>query len=227
MVCDSDDGRRACRDKRPGSILVIWREGIGDDMFASSLNPCTYLRKLPLACTVDQIIDAVATHLRFTESIVWREIYEKPKRTPILLPVRNFEADRTSNLLAALQDYPADAERLIENFRSSWFDPGYRCPKGGRPGGFLDSRQIGFSKDRKRHDRRVSRQDDKLRTGLRLLRAFYRLGTPYEVGFHYDVCRPRGAKPRPLNAHFWNAAKEINEYRTDSYLNIAPDDEIR
>ena len=62
---------------------------------------------------------------------------------------------------------------------------------------------------------------------MRLLNAFYRLGTPYEIGFHYDVCRARHTKPRPLNAYFWDAAHEGREYRKEIYLNIAPDDEIR
>jgi hypothetical protein len=227
VVCESGDGRLACRDKRPGSIIVIWREGIGDDIFAKALNSCTYLYKLAKGSSVEEVIDVIAAHLDFSGTILWKEIHHGPKKTPILLPVRNFEPDDTATFVGSLHHHPPDAQRLIDDFRATWFDSSYRSPKGGRPGAFLDSRQIGFSKDRKIHDRRVSRQSDEVKTKLRLLGAFYRFGIPYEIGFHYDVCRPRRSKPRPLNASFWNGAREAKEHRTEVYLNIAPDDEIR
>ena len=226
-VCESADGRKACRDKRPGSILVVWREGIGGDLLTDALSTCTYLYEFPTDGSENDVVNVVTAHLDFSERILRREIYHAPKRTPILLPVRNFEPDYTSRFITSLHQHPPDAQRLIDEFRVAWFASSYRHPKGGRPGAFLDSRKIGFSKDRKLHDRRVPRQVSRVRTALRLLDAFYRLGSPYEIGFHYDVCRPRRTKPRPLNADFWNPAHEVYEHRTEVYLNIAPDDEIR
>jgi hypothetical protein len=228
--CDSDLEKKACRAKRPGSILVIWRSGIFDGFITRELSLSLYLVKsLPAKSNqeaVQSTISIVRQHFSMYRDVLQPEILD-PKKTPLLLPPRNFEARETAELLRSLHDHQVRDRSSIQEFRSRWYNINYRHPKGGRPGGFVDQREIGFSKDPQYHNRSLKNVSSSIKESVDLLDAFYRLGCPIEIGFHFDVCRPRKAKPRPLDANFWNRATGQMEMRREHHLNISPDDAIR
>lgn len=229
--CRLGNGTRACRDKRPGSILVIWRPGVGDDWFEGYFSRCLYLYRFEIDGTDSEmasvIVRIIETHIAFAKNFIRHEIQEKSTRSPLLLPPRNFEPKHLQELFENFRNnYPVGEEQINE-FRNAWYKKSYHRPKGRRRGGFVDQREIGFSKDQMLHFRNVYNPLNRFEWHIDLLDAFYRFGVPYEVGLHYDVARKSGKISRPLNASFWNRTTRKQERRMETHINIAPDDAIR
>ena len=229
--CETDLGRRACRDSRPGAVIMIWRPWTGSDWIIENLKHSLYLYRFDYKGDQDKItriiIDIVEEHIYISKQVLRSEIHNNPSRTPLLLPPENFEPGDTKDFFWEFQNHKIGNFDGIEAYRTQWYNSRIRHAKGSKVGGFIDSREILFAKDAMKHYRRMPNIQNSLDEHLDLLDAFYRFGVPYEVGFHYDVFRHRHTKPRALNAQFWNRKTMQFETRRDLSINISPDDAIR
>jgi hypothetical protein len=161
---------------------------------------------------------------------IHKELTERANRTPLLLPLKNFDGDEISNLLASIHaealiaDNPTMAIRAIvrdfERRFPSELDTSRKPPQTR----FTNRQNIRFrapGKDRhgSAHPETAGHPDHCI------LAAFKRLGAPYDPNFHYDCTHLNQSR---LSAQLHNCHRPRGWITsTKRHLNIAPNDAVR
>lgn len=159
-----------------------------------------------------------------------KEFTERSNKTPLLLPLQNFEANEISNLLSNVSNGILDAidptatiRELVADFERR-FPPTLDWTRKPPQTVFTNNASIRFrapGNDRhgSAHPETEGHPDDCV------IAAFKRLGVTYDPHFHYDCTRLSQSKlsAELHNCHLprdWITAKK-------SHLNIAPNDAVR
>lgn len=162
------------------------------------------------------------------------ELETRPNRTPLLLPLRNFDgrgvADEIRSLSRSLplEEHPSEAIaaacKKIEAIYS--FDKA----KDGSARCFTDDRKVEFrSPGRANHGMAASAEPPHDATCF--LNGSFRIGGRYKRGFHYD-CRHRLStgkrnKAKILKGSFLDCHNGRDDYVGEPHVNIAPNDFVR
>jgi hypothetical protein len=163
-------------------------------------------------------------HVRRLVQALKKEFRERDSRTPLLLPVRNFKSHVLNELLIEVQklrpgnpDYDVPLRELIEA-------KGLVSIKDGPKNSFFENRNsIRFYGPSKAGARHGLPSYSEPHTSACLVNAYFRLGTRYDVNFHYD-CQYKDAR---LSGEFPNCHGEPESHSSRTHLNISPNDFIR
>lgn len=158
------------------------------------------------------------------------EATKRCNKTPLLLPLRNFDSRCFVTELRQLQEgirTAQDKQAAIDHFVGSVeaAHPPQPVPAEGRRkiklAGFMDDHRVLFAppgRDRHAFARpTVDHPPSCLLSGRR------RLGAPYEAAFHYDCTRG----PAALTGNFFGCHESAAWKVGDPHLNIAPNDFVR
>lgn len=144
-------------------------------------------------------------------------------KTPVLLPVRNFQSPDFRNLLEDVYVHLSDAEdipRLIQS-RFAEFERNNRCihkTGGGKQKCFFDGELYFIGPGKNRHG--YFRHRSKGHESNCILTAKSRLGGSFSHDFHYDCQPARGLRSSYANCH--DAAQKPKP----KHINIAPNDYV-
>lgn len=162
------------------------------------------------------------------------ELETRPNRTPLLLPLRNFDgrgvADeiRSLSLSLPLEERPSEAiAAACKRIEATYsFDKAKDCSARC----FIDDRKVEFRPPgRANHGMAASAEPPHNATCF--LNGSFRIGGRYNRGFHYD-CRHRLStgkrnKAKVLKGSFFDCHDDEDEYVGEPHLNIAPNDFVR
>lgn len=167
---------------------------------------------------------AAAAHplLRAVKAIS-TELEARLKRTPLLLPIRNFSSACLGEALGRLSTEILHSHPPQERLKQACAEIEAEHPFRGGAGkkGFVDLQAILFgSPGRDLHGRVWETHGE--HNALCTLNGLFRLGGPIARGFHYDCVRP----PR-LAGDFPNCHDCVGPYVGKPHLNIAPNDFVR
>ena len=157
-------------------------------------------------------VDAISTELR-----------TRLRRTPLLLPIRNFSSKYLSGTIERLSVEILLADKPHERLKQacSEIETNHPYSKSSGKKGFLDQREIFFGSPGRDLHAKVWKTHGN-HNALCTLNSLFRLGGPIEKGFHYDCCRGSG-----LDGRFPNCHDSVDAYVGSPHLNIAPNDFIR
>jgi hypothetical protein len=163
-------------------------------------------------------------HARKLIQVLKKEFRERDSRTPLLLPVQNFKSQALNELLIEVQklrpgihDYDVPLRKLIEA-------KGLVSIKDGPRKSFFENRNsIRFYGPSKAGARHGLPSYSHPHTSMCLVNAYFRLGTRYDVNFHYD-CQYEDGR---ISGQFPNCHRELESRSSETHLNISPNDFIR
>jgi hypothetical protein len=163
-------------------------------------------------------------HVRKLVQALRKEFRERDSRTPLLLPVRNFKSQALNELLIEVQklrpgnqDYDVPLRKLIDA-------KGLVSTKDGPRKSFFENRNsIRFYGPSKAGARHGLPSYSEPHTSECLVNAYFRLGTRYDVNFHYDCQYEDGH----IRGEFPNCHRELESCSSKTHLNISPNDYIR
>jgi len=159
-----------------------------------------------------------------------KEFTERSNKTPLLLPLQNFEAEAIENLLANVSDQILDADdpsatirRLVADFERT-FPPALDWERKPPQTIFTNSANIRFRAPGNDRHGSAHPETDGHPDGC-VLAAFKRLGVTYDPHFHYDCTRTSQPK---LSAELHNCHQPRGWITAKKkHLNIAPNDAVR
>jgi hypothetical protein len=224
-------------------LIVLHGEGFDPNPCASAFAPFALIRALPFPGPIatsgrkgQMSVNAIAEALRAAFPPLARavgamtiELETRLNRTPLLLPIKNFDATvvraRIDDLVRALplSDDPhgeiAAACKVIETrypFAKIGGSP-RRC--------FKNDRRIQFRLPAKAHHGMAASTDPPHNPRC-YLNGVLRLGGCYQSGFHYDCIRDfsEGRRELPLKRHFTDCHGARDYYVGEPHVNIAPND---
>jgi hypothetical protein len=172
-----------------------------------------------------KILEERVSDTKESLNLIKKEITQKANKTPLLLPLKNFDSTVLVNLVKDLYDTIVDIEdknsaikTTVENIIKS--HPPQRI--GSRPHlCMVDDRKVEYhSPGKSLHG--VSRPNAGHPKEC-LLSGNIRLGAKFAPGFHYD-CLKGNAN---LNGLFWGCHTAQSQRSGSPHLNIAPNDHIR
>jgi hypothetical protein len=166
-------------------------------------------------------------HARKLFAALRREVKERDSRTPLLLPVRNFNSPILDELIVEVQklrpkekDYDLPLRALIG---SKGLLP-VRQVVAGRAKTYFENRNAirfyGPSKAGPRHGLPSYKAPHNFGC---LVNAYFRLGVRYDAAFHYD-CQYAN---RHIGGRFPNCHSEEQACSLNTHINISPNDFIR
>ncbi len=174
----------------------------------------------------NDMIAVAQSMIRPTRAMV-AELKDRMKRTPLLLPVRHFDADELRDLLDEVVTGLLQAENptlFIQN-ACSRFERRFPFRKlGKRTGAFTNGRGIDFAMPGRALHGNVwpyGEMGEHLVTCL--LTAQLRLGGRISRGFHYDCTRGGEA----YSGRFSDCHEAVANYAGNPQLNVYPNDYIR
>ena len=154
-----------------------------------------------------------------------KEITERDSRTPLLLPVKNFESKQLVDEIESLQELLMDASNkqeavsiaveLLEHHHP------LHTPQTGFGRFFVDDRNVEFrppGSNRHGYARGGEDHPDQC-----LLSGRRRLGAPFDRAFHYDCLRGAGN----IRDLFYGCHEDREMREGKPHLNIAPNDNVR
>ena len=80
---------------------MVLRKGVNDALMENALSACVYLHKSDGVLNEEDVAEIVERHQEFCDDILHKEVYGATKRTPVLLPIRNFQEDSTAALISS------------------------------------------------------------------------------------------------------------------------------
>lgn len=154
-----------------------------------------------------------------------KELTERDNRTPLLLPLKNFDSKRLVDQINDLQDSLAregDKSGVIRRaVKVLEYHHPMQTPERGFRKFFVDERKVEFRPPGSARHAFARVQSTHPETCL--LAARRRLGAPYDHAFHYD-CQKGSGNIREL---FFGCHEERSMREGDPHLNIAPNDFVR
>lgn len=163
-----------------------------------------------------------------TLPILKKEITSRDNKTPLLLPVRNFDRDLVGKLLSEIQIAilsmrPQVALREVtDEFERA--NPKKRLDHD-RKFYFVNPKGLVFKSPGRQNRHGAARQQNNVEHPVTcLIRSRLRLGAPFDPQFHYD-CQPlRGALARG-----WRSCHDqaFSALANREHVNIAPNDNVR
>lgn len=153
------------------------------------------------------------------------ELRSRLKRSPILLPLRRFDAPELVSLLDEVSDHMTRASNgdfiraACDRFEQSY--PYQRA--GRRTGKFVNPRGVDFSMPGRALHGNLWEGERKDHTEFCILNSRIRLGAAYDGGFHFD-CTARG---KAYAGDLDNCHDAREPYRGRPHLNVYPNDYIR
>lgn len=184
--CKKTD-RQACRMQRPRFVTLIYhrgqrvrvlRESFTIGVHAVGFPQEVYKSKTKTAAFIEELFDGQRERARWLD----QQLSGQSQSTPLLLPVRNFEAGGELKKLLESGDDTGETENTIERFRRIYWRK--------RPiAGFQDRRKLVFRPANERHGppRIEDNEEENKRLAGSILGQYYRMGVLYPEGFHYDV----------------------------------------
>jgi hypothetical protein len=172
-----------------------------------------------------QFIQKELRHARRLAGVLRKEFTARDSRTPLLLPLQNFKSRLLEELVRDVQklrpgeqDYDMPLRKLVEGKGL--------LSKRDRGKSFFENRNsirfYGPSKAGARHGKPVHFEvAPHLATCL--FNAYFRLGTRYDVNFHYDCQYESGH----IGGNFPNCHAATENHPPRTHLNISPNDFIR
>lgn len=174
-----------------------------------------------------ELMRVATNRLKDAIPIIKKEITEADGRTPLLLPVKNFESKwLVANLIEVQKtliferDKNNHLKKLINKFvnyhpRTQPTDHRYQrqC--------FVDRKNIEFNPPGQ--DRHGFPRAGFPHTDICFISGHRRLGAPYDHAFHYDCVRPGGN----LKGDFWGCHSPKDKLEGKPHLNISPNDFVR
>jgi hypothetical protein len=174
-----------------------------------------------------EILWGVTNNVKRSIPAVKKEITEHDNKTPLLLPIKNFDSKHLVPLLKEIQKTLVAAENKMETLKSfintiEYYHPRKLIRTNNKPC-FVDDRDIEFHPPGSaRHAfARISNVDHLLTC---LLAGKRRLGAPYHPAFHYDCESGHGGN---LKGCFSGCHEKASIMTGSPHLNIAPNDFIR
>jgi hypothetical protein len=190
--------------------------------------PVTQLSKQKLAETKNYLVELLrnaTTEIKNAIPPLKKEITEHDSRTPLLLPIKNFESDILIPQLRGLQ-----VALLMEHDKILAVDTAIKGIAGGHPltkqldnpqkRCFVDDRKIEFHPPGSA--RHAFARPNNEHPASCLLSGRRRLGAPYDHAFHYDCI-----KGKQLTGQFWGCHEDRSTHVGKPHLNIAPNDYVR
>lgn len=228
--------------------IVLRPEGYDATESLDLLTPLTVVRTLELPVPVqthgrpsqaqaNQIADrlrVVTPSLIHAVDAMNTELKKRLNRTPLLLPLRNFDGRGVADVIRSLsRELPLEArpsEAIAAACRMIESSYPFGKSKSGEGRCFTDDRKIEFRlPGRAHHGMAVS--SDPPHSERCYLNGGFRLGGLYETGFHFDCRNHRSAGKRKharvLKGMFSNCHDERDKYTGEPHLNIAPNDFVR
>jgi hypothetical protein len=171
-----------------------------------------------------EVLRRATTDARNSITVIKKEITEHDSRTPLLLPIRNFESKclvpQLKDLQVALssgQDKVSIVKNVIKHIENR--HPLTQTDRSPRRC-FVDCRDIEFHPPGSARHAFARNYDQHPYSCF--LSGRRRLGAPYDRAFHYDCIRGN-----LIGGNFWGCHEEPS-YRVGSpHLNIAPNDYVR
>ena len=167
-------------------------------------------------------VKKILTHLT-------KELTERSNKTPLLLPVRNFDIPAVQNMLSEIQrillaavDPTVAIRQRVAKFEQIYppqLDQSRRPPQTV----FTNPQKIRFRAPGKDRHGSAHPETEGHRDSC-VVSAFKRLGAAYHPCFHYDCSRLNQAV---LSAQVYGCHSEKNWTRGHPHLNIAPNDAVR
>ena len=160
--------------------------------------------------------------------VIKKEVTSRDNKTPILLPLYNFDEDIMSNFLddvrnRLLNGSPYEAIKSVTRRFETRNPKIVRC--GDSRTYFVNPKGLVFKSPGRRNRHGVARKEEHASHSTScLIRSRFRLGAPFDPRFHYDCEPKRGALPR-----MWHSChrQEFSTPRGRSHVNIAPNDHVR
>ncbi|MDX5986382.1 hypothetical protein [Sphingomonas echinoides] len=160
------------------------------------------------------------------------ELSDRINRTPLLLPLRNFDAPIVTETIMELADtLPQAADpgaMIVEACKRIEAQFAFGRYGGSQRRCFTNTSEIQFrSPNGALHGVAVSDEPPHNRDCL--LNGTLRLGSAYTAGFHYDCIRDRseGRRRIPLSGTFFDCHSDKSRWTGTPHLNIAPNDFVR
>lgn len=170
-------------------------------------------------------IHALALSLVKPVESICTELKTRLKRSPILLPLRRFDAPELTSLLEDLsaQITSARDSNFIKE-ACDRFERRYPYKRTGKKTGkFVNSRGVDFAMPGRALHGNLWEAERGDHTEFCLLNSRMRLGAPYDGGFHFD-CTANGEM---YVGNLENCHGGIRRYRGHPHLNVYPNDYIR
>ena len=235
-------GNLRVRSELGMAVIYIDRPGSNSEIFAPRLLPSiltlpvrwdpSYGSQQEKAVARNALIAqlGVATSQAIRLLKILREEYlRRANKTPLLLPVRNFEATLMTDFLADVQNSLLIADDPEVTLRGKMDEYSRRFDQATEKVGavqrkyFVNHKNIWFvAPGAALHGQFhpvVTNHPDEC-----ILRSFNRLGAPYKPGFHYDCRRP--TQP-VLKDDFHKCHLPRSPAEGNPHLNIAPNDAVR
>lgn len=176
-----------------------------------------------------RLVDA-SKRARNAIEVVHKELKEQSNKTPLLLPLRNFQSGVLCGTLKELQTQivreteQPKAHAVLKSLTKAFEHRHPRSPAARSSGrAFCDDRAIEFrAPGQAKHG--VPSFGSEHPTPACLLGGFRRLGAPFHAAFHYDAQKN---SPRPLKGKFCLCHGDFVSREGAPHLNVAPNDFIR
>jgi hypothetical protein len=187
----------------------------------------TTLQSKSQAARVVGFIQSELSRVRRLLGALKKELQERDSKTPLLLPLRNFDSTSLNNFLVRIQelrtdetDYTPVVRKMVDRLVEDSLD----VRSEDKRTAFIGTRSIAFLAPAKAGPRHGSAQSVKPpHNPICLIDGHFRLGVRYDARFHYDC----SISNRRISGQFSNChdAREVVSPR--AYLNIAPNDFLR
>ena len=226
------------------AVIYVRKDQKNDELFEAEFFPSTLVFSVDWMLTgyndkqinesknkLFDLLMKATTSARLAIEELHKEITECKNRTPLLLPIKNFQSKILRSQLQGLQtklagqpDKAAMAVAVKEII--NLIKTGHPLKKvensGNKQPCFLDDREIEFhSPGSFLHGLPSSTEDH---PDACLLGGYRRLGAPFHAGFHYDCVK--GIRGN-LKGLFYSCHEEVGQVEGNPHLNIAPNDYVR
>jgi hypothetical protein len=219
-----------CERKKPRLVVICYREHSGKEILIESCRRFSFLVEIPAG----RWRDALAGHRFLSDTIGQlkkRREYLQPLiesgpekiRSPVMLPVSNFQCRKTpiKHLIRAATDLSSE-NVATENVAMMHALLRKNTEK---KTVFVDDRQLGFRPATFAQHGLASISDEDRRDLPFCLSTFFRLGLPYYERLHYEVSW-RTEPDKALNLWFQCARRDEVKI-TKNHVNIYPNDWVR
>lgn len=212
------NSQTSCGLTKPDHLIVLYQVSKNDSPLLEALSFSAYARPIPQACydRLQATKEHVLNIIKFAKKRLAQisVLVNQTTRTPLLLPIRNFNPGLVLNTLkrvASDDDGKAISKKFIENH---WVEVRSVFSNGGRLYFKPTSEAVA-------HGGKGGEDNDK-----RALASTYRLGCSYRPGFHYDVEHQIAANLAGVEFTCSRAGVYVCK-NEDRYANIYPNDLIR